>query len=112
MSMEAAVVASLFTLLHGDRTAYIVALCVVIFVVFAWAAFIREPEEKHTRPHHHHWRHPKSGNTEESRRQRGIFSRLRRRRHRRKERPRNPTLAETGGLPSVRDDEPGPSRPV
>ena len=67
------------------------------------------------RPHHHHHHRPhreESGNTSSNQTsptaeaQSGERERLRRRRRRRNHRPRNPTLAETGGLPPVRKDSP------
>jgi hypothetical protein len=92
----------------NEGAALMLPLIIITLVVFGWAAFLRTPEEKSSR--HHHWQQSKTGNAEEPRRSRGMLSRLRRRR-RRKERPRNPTLAETRGLPSLRGDESGRSRP-
>jgi hypothetical protein len=58
--------------------------------------------------HHHHHSHersadvPRSGPAPEGKRRKW-------RRRRRDHRPRNPTLAETGGLPPIRDSQPPPS---
>jgi hypothetical protein len=75
--------------------------------VFIWAAFFRKPG-RHRRHHSH--RHPPASPLEpkpESRK-RGWFFFFRKRHHRRRrqERPRNPTLAEAGGLPPIRTPAP------
>lgn len=74
----------------------LLALLGVLFLGIIWAVFLRK--------------HPRSG-------QRGVLvsggddpedsrsSRRRRRRKRRDGRPRNPTLAETGGLPPIRTED-------
>jgi hypothetical protein len=81
------------------------SIVIVSLVVLLWAAFVRRPRSRR-HSHHHHQSPPLadsypgkaavSGNGPPD-------SRLRRR-HR--HRPRNPTLAETGGLPPVRPPEP------
>jgi len=69
------------------------------------------------RPHHHHHHRPhrkESGGPSadnpspdgESQSNDGEVIRRRRRRRRRNHRPRNPTLAETGGLPPIRTEPP------
>jgi hypothetical protein len=91
------------------------ALTVVTLLIVLWAAFIRK--KKRTREHsqhHHHRRHrpetaadsavvAESQQTEEN----PGRERRRRRRRRRDHRPRNPTLAETGGLPPIKPEGSG-----
>ena len=84
----------------------IVALALGILI---WAAFIRKPGKRrhHKRHHHHHHSHepaPVPGETQ-TEADPGSRKRKWRRRRRRDHRPRNPTLAETGGLPPVRDEK-------
>lgn len=90
-------------------TVFIIALVLVIAGVFIWAAFVREPGQHHSHRHRkHHWRQPKPEKDDEAdeHRKRGLFGSGKRRR-RRKNRPVNPTLAETGGLPPKRADDGG-----
>jgi hypothetical protein len=68
---------------------YFGALFLVGLAVFAWAVFFRTP---HRRRHSHHHR-PKPA--PKHHRQGGPL-------------PRNPTLAEAGGLPPVRSEKPPP----
>ncbi|MBC8097529.1 MAG: hypothetical protein H7Y43_17125 [Akkermansiaceae bacterium] len=88
------------------KNQFLEALFLVIAIIFIWAAFIRRPGEK--RPHHgnrHHWRSSKREKKETGEAPdggKGLFGSKRRHRKRRKDRPANPTLAETGGLPPVR----------
>lgn len=85
------------------------ALTVLTLVLLIWAAFLRRRRRHHSSHHrHHHSREPIMPSTEASESE-PIDSRPRRRkwrRRRRDHRPRNPTLAETGGLPPVRTEEP------
>jgi hypothetical protein len=85
---------------------FIVSLFLVVAAVFVWAAFIRKPGRKEDR--HHHWNSPKPAPVaagKDLKEGKGPFGWGKRRKRRRKER-RNPTLAETGGLPAMRADEP------
>lgn len=84
------------------------ALVVIAGIAFVWAAFIRKPSRPHHHHHRHHWRRPKPAaeETQKTHKNRGLFRRKRHRR-RRKNRPANPTLAETGGLPPVRSENSG-----
>src|SRR5439155_14608951 len=80
------------------------ALLLVIFLVFAWAAFLRRSRRHH---HHHHSHRHASGSSQEpalAQAKADEASPKRRKWHRRPRahRQRNPTLAETGGLPPVR----------
>jgi FtsZ-interacting cell division protein ZipA len=88
------------------------ALAIVTLIVFIWAAYIRKPARH--RSHHHHHHHHSSGEesdaegylaTDSAEGENGRRYR-RKRRRRREHRPRNPTLAETGGLPPLRADQP------
>ena len=81
------------------------AISVVIAILFIWAVYFRKRGRR--RKHHHHHSEP----------QRTVLppreehpapvkhGRGRSRRSRREHRPRNPTLAETRGLPPVRDEQ-------
>jgi hypothetical protein len=78
--------------------------------VFIWAAFFRKPR----RHRHHHPHHPPANPAPETRsesRKAGwfFFRKRHRHRHRHRELPRNPTLAEAGGLPPVRTQSPPPT---
>jgi hypothetical protein len=86
------------------------ALLLVILAVVAWACFLREPEDERSRHHRHHWRrrHRKHAAMPTQERPRRWFLFGRRRHRRRRERPLNPTLAETGGLPPPRSEPPSP----
>jgi hypothetical protein len=75
---------------------FFAALSLVILALVIWAVFIRKPDNE-KRPRHH-WKTPKSAGPDVT-----DGGHRRRHRRRRKDRPRNPTLAETGGLPSARD---------
>ncbi|MGN6555901.1 MAG: hypothetical protein ACTHLW_19510 [Verrucomicrobiota bacterium] len=93
----------LFAVGVPGMTLFIEALVLVVAAVFVWAAFIRKAGERH--PHHdrpHHWRASKSAEGKSTKP--SVDSKGRQRR-RRKGRPLNPTLAETGGLPPVRRPE-------
>ena len=88
------------------------ALAVVSLLVILWAAFVRK--KKRTREHYHHPRHRPAASTDtpvvaesqQSDENQG-HERRRRRRRRREHRPRNPTLAETGGLPPIKPEGSG-----
>ena len=70
--------------------------------------FVRKPPPPRRHHHHHHHRAASGqhrGDRSRRRRRTGERRRKRRRRRRQDHRPRNPTLAETGGLPPAR---PGP----
>jgi hypothetical protein len=79
------------------------ALVLVTLVVILWAAFIRK---KKRRKHSHHSGTNYSRATLQPAEEGSKRRKWRKRR--REHRPRNPTLAETGGLPPVRTD--GPSQ--
>jgi hypothetical protein len=85
-------------------------LAVLSVVLLIAAAYLRRGplRHQHRRHHHHHSGKPSEQGT-------GTVNpappKKWRRRRRRDHRPRNPTLAETGGLPPVRSDN-APERPV
>ena len=74
-------------------------LIILALVLFLWAKFVRKSHRRHV-----------SGMLykKESRTGSGFGPRRRRRRHR-GHRPRNPTLAETGGLPPPRPEDQPPT---
>ena len=78
------------------------AIILVTLVVAIWAAFIRKKKRRH---HSHHSGHDHSQAIQQ-RTADGGQKRRKWRKRRREHRPRNPTLAETGGLPPVRTDGP------
>jgi hypothetical protein len=86
----------------------------VTLLAIMWAVASRKRRRRHSRHHSHHHSHseqrasaPEEPQEEPSPDEPGLERRRRRRRHRRREhRPRNPTLAETGGLPPVRTGRP------
>jgi len=88
------------------------ALALVILTAVVWAAFFRRRRRRH---HHHHRSagapEPTSVAAVAPARGPNSAPRRRRRRRRRDHRPRNPTLAETGGLPPLRADPP-PDTPI
>jgi hypothetical protein len=97
------------------RDAFIITGAVLLVAVglFLWAAAARKRHRRRSTPHrpdyHHHSSEPASEGGEGEAR----HSHYRRRRRRRREhRPRNPTLAETGGLPPIRSDVPSKPPPA
>jgi type VI protein secretion system component VasK len=85
------------------------AIALVVLAVLIWAVYFRKRRRRRIRASHHH-----SGSHRESTpsAQQDAPARVephkrhRRRKRRRDHRPRNPTLAETGGLPPLRTDIP------
>jgi FtsZ-interacting cell division protein ZipA len=90
------------------------AVALVTLLALFWAVAFRSRKRRHHSHHHHHRHHHSHDHTEESSapvsEEETVSeptSRRKRRRHRRREhRPRNPTLAETGGLPPLRSAPP------
>ena len=84
------------------------AVALVTLGVVIWAAYIRKPAHKQSRHYHYPSNEPASANSNaESEPDEGSGRSYRRKRRRRREhRPRNPTLAETGGLPPLRSEQP------
>ncbi len=103
------------TLDAGTRAGLIVigASSAVGLLLLVWAGLYIKKRRRHRRHSHHH----QSTSTAEealAAAQRGApaaetHHRHHRRKRRREHRPRNPTLAETGGLPPVRHEEEPPS---
>ena len=85
------------------------AVGLVVLPVFIWVLYFRKKPHRHSHQHHHH-----SNNSDEAalssmdtESETSSERRYRRKRRRRREhRPRNPTLAETGGLPPLRSEHP------
>ena len=87
------------------------AVALVTALLFVWAAYFRKKRRHHSHhhSHHHHAQEPDTppGTQDGSDSEAADNKRYRRKRRRRREhRPRNPTLAETGGLPPLRSDRP------
>ncbi len=102
----------------GEMDIYIVVGAVVLIVLLAlvWVIVLRKPR-RHHRHHHYH----SSSRTPGMSPQAGVDNpsedgdkpgESRRRRRRREHRKRNPTLAETGGLPPIRGDKPTDGTPA
>jgi hypothetical protein len=94
------------------------AIGLVTALVLLWAVFIRKKRRRrHSHHHHHHAHHQSSGAVEvpESPKDESLPAqegkRGRHRRSRRRHRRRNPTLAETGGLPPIRPESASESEP-
>ncbi len=102
--------------MHTPALGALILICAVSFVsllALVWAAFFRKTKRRrhsHHRSHRHSSAHADSveapsGDAAES----APREHPRRRRFRRRHHSRNPTLAETGGLPPVRPE--GPPEP-
>ena len=92
----------------------VVIVCCLLAVslgIFIWAAFFRKPgPHPHYHFHRHHAPSPPQEGTPAGWSLRRLFSRKRHHRRHHRQRPRNPTLAEAGGLPPIRsEDQPPPS---
>lgn len=88
--------------LSTDLLLLLGAVVVLSLLFVVWAVFIRKRKADDLdkwRTHKHH--HDSSGDANQ-----GSGDRRHRRRRRREHRPRNPTLAETGGLPPARIEPP------
>ena len=86
------------------------AILAVALLVFYWAVAIRKQKHRIHKHRHHH--RPRPGYREQIKEvANGI--RQRRRKHGHEHRPLNPTLAQTGGLPPLREaDQPPPPPPA
>ena len=90
-----------------DILLVLVCLALLSMGLLLWAAFVRK-RKRHSSGHSHHI------TTTAAVGGKGTEPRKRRHRHRRRRSasyPRNPTLAQTGGLPPIRRDEPPPPPP-
>ena len=91
------------------------AIGLVTLLLLLWAIFLRK-RRRHRREHHHAHRHSSTpAEVLEAPKDEGAPSPPQKRRHRRRssrrDRSRNPTLAETGGLPPIRPEDPPEPRP-
>jgi FtsZ-interacting cell division protein ZipA len=91
------------------------AVSIVTLIVVIWAACFRKKPRHRSRAHHYspaQERAELETDSEADSAEGDGGRRYRRKRRRRREhRPRNPTLAETGGLPPVRADRPADPLP-
>jgi type VI protein secretion system component VasK len=85
----------------------------VTLLLLLWAVLVRKKRRR--RHSHHHWHHtPKPADAPATAQNEDASAppEKRRRRHsRHRHRPRNPSLAETGGLPPIRPDIPPKAEP-
>jgi hypothetical protein len=89
------------------------AAAAVTLLLVLWAVYVRKGPGRRSHHHHHH-HHPEpadpsslSASQEDAEVEGTAEKRYRRKRRKRREhRPRNPTLAETGGLPPLRSEPP------
>ena len=86
------------------------ALALLTLLLVLWAVYIRKTPRRHS---HHHYKYPapaenkSADSVSQDGPDSGSERRYRRKRRRRRQhRPRNPTLAETGGLPPLRTEHP------
>jgi hypothetical protein len=91
------------------------AFAAVSLCLFIWAVYFRKRPGQHSHRHHHHHSRsqPEPVTTSESSDSEPDGERRyrKKRRRRREHRPRNPTLAETGGLPPLRAERPADPLP-
>jgi hypothetical protein len=89
------------------------AMGAVILIILLWATFIRKRSRRRREHQHSRYRFSRPGEAAEVQTEEDedppSEKRRRRRRSGRRHRPRNPTLAETGGLPPIRPE--GPPEP-
>ncbi len=98
----------------AQRDVFVVigALALIIVLLLVWAVAIRKPRRRHHRHRHHHhqgsrqWGMNPDAEPQDEAGQEEKSAETRRRRRRREHRARNPTLAETGGLPPIREEKP------
>jgi hypothetical protein len=83
---------------RNNLTLLFTAFGVVTLLVLVWAIFIRKRADDSPRRYSYPSRDSNKNNIGE------LGAKIGRRRRRRKRRSRNPTLAETGGLPPIRAD--------
>ncbi len=96
---------------HALEILAVIGGAVLVFLAgIVWAVYFRKTHHHH----HHHHRQPETVEAETAPVEPPLASefeprRHRHRRRRREHRRRNPTLAETGGLPPARHQPPEPS---
>ncbi len=105
-ALAAATARLFFGVSAASKVSVLGAITIIALLAFVWAMFIRRPEG-HSH-HRHHWLESKDPEDEPRSHHRGWFSFRRHHRRHHRERPANPTLAQTRGLPSVRQDESQP----
>jgi hypothetical protein len=89
------------------------AMAIVVVATFLWAAFFRkQPAHPSYSTRRRPRREPRSSTSAQTRKQLPEIPESRRRHRRRNHRPRNPTLAETCGLPPVRETGAAPNPPA
>jgi type VI protein secretion system component VasK len=97
-----------------ERIIIIGAIGLVTLVALLWAVFLRK-RRRRRKYHHAHQSSSKPPEVPKVAKDDSVPSPQERRRHRRRSghrhRPRNPTLAETGGLPPVRPESPPETQP-
>jgi len=97
---------------------FIIVCAVIIVTVLAvvWAAFYRKKRRRRTHRHHHH-HHANEGDARftaadtQAEPEGAVRKRRNWRRSKHRERSLNPTLAETRGLPPLRDESTPPAGP-
>jgi type VI protein secretion system component VasK len=101
-----------------ERVIIFGAIGLVTLLLLFWAAFIRKKRRRrHSHHHHHHHHHdsPSPAEVPEASQTADASARPEKRRRWRRShhhhRPRNPTLAETGGLPPIRPESPPDAEP-
>jgi hypothetical protein len=91
------------------------AIGLVTLLVLLWAIFLRKSRRRRHSHHHSHEHSSRPTEAPEGPNEDADLSpaqdRCNPRRERRRRRSRNPTLAETGGLPPVRPDDPPDRQP-
>lgn len=81
------------------------AVALLTVVLLTWATYYaKRRKRRHRHHHHHHQSSPEAVAAAGMSSEPDSSRSHRRRRRRRPHRPRNPTLAETGGLPPLRAD--------
>ena len=92
---------TLITSAFSGKGLFFWTLLAVVGAIVAWAIFIRKPKDDRQR--RHHWRDQRRDSHRSHHKSWRLFGHGGRRR--KKRRPRNPTLAETGGLPPPRSPD-------
>jgi FtsZ-interacting cell division protein ZipA len=91
------------------------ATALVTLLVLTWAVFIRKRRRRRHELHHSHRHSSSSSEVTQTSEDEAATPPPEKRRHRRrshhKHRRRNPTLAETGGLPPIRPQDPPDPQP-
>jgi type VI protein secretion system component VasK len=83
------------------------AIALVTLLAVLWAVYLRKRKRRHSRrPHSNDRREGAPPAQQDQQGEPAAGKRRRWRRRRRDHRPRNPTLAETGGLPPLREERP------